>query len=66
MPVHRRARLFRFHPMESSTAHGAHPAGAGTAKRELFRVPFVGWHLTIAGYIEVERNNRERSGEREA
>ena len=34
---------------------------AFAAKRELFKVPFVGWYLTIAGYIEVDRNNRERA-----
>jgi 1-acyl-sn-glycerol-3-phosphate acyltransferase len=31
------------------------------AKRELFRVPFIGWHLRLAGYIEVDRDNRERA-----
>jgi 1-acyl-sn-glycerol-3-phosphate acyltransferase len=31
------------------------------AKRELFRVPFIGWHLRLAGYVEVDRDNRERA-----
>jgi 1-acyl-sn-glycerol-3-phosphate acyltransferase len=31
------------------------------AKRELFKVPFIGWHLRLAGYIEVDRDNRERA-----
>ena len=30
------------------------------AKRELFKVPFIGWHLRLAGYVEVDRDNRER------
>jgi 1-acyl-sn-glycerol-3-phosphate acyltransferase len=34
---------------------------AFAAKRELFKVPFIGWYLTIAGYVEVDRNNRERA-----
>src|SRR5262249_9226099 len=24
------------------------------AKRELFKVPFIGWHLRLAGYVEVD------------
>lgn len=31
------------------------------AKRELFRVPFIGWHLRLAGYVEVDRDHRERA-----
>jgi 1-acyl-sn-glycerol-3-phosphate acyltransferase len=31
------------------------------AKRELFYVPCIGWHLRLAGYVEVDRDNRERA-----
>jgi 1-acyl-sn-glycerol-3-phosphate acyltransferase len=31
------------------------------AKKELFKVPFIGWHLRLAGYVEVDRDNRERA-----
>jgi len=31
------------------------------AKTELFKVPFIGWHLKLAGYVEVDRDNRERA-----
>ena len=31
------------------------------AKKELFRVPFIGWHLRLAGYVEVDRDNRDRA-----
>lgn len=31
------------------------------AKRELFKVPFIGWHLRLAGYVEVDRRNRDRA-----
>jgi 1-acyl-sn-glycerol-3-phosphate acyltransferase len=31
------------------------------AKSELFKVPFIGWHLKLAGYVEVDRDNRERA-----
>jgi len=31
------------------------------AKKELFRVPFIGWHLRLAGYVEVDRDHRERA-----
>lgn len=31
------------------------------AKRELYRWPFIGWHLKLAGFIEVDRQNRERA-----
>lgn len=31
------------------------------AKRELFKVPCIGWHLRLAGYVEVDRQNRERA-----
>ncbi len=30
-------------------------------KRELFSVPVIGWYLTVAGFIEVDRKNRERA-----
>lgn len=30
------------------------------AKRELYRWPFIGWHLRLAGFVEVDRVNRER------
>ena len=33
------------------------------AKQELFSVPFIGWHMTLAGYIPLDRANRE-SGRR--
>lgn len=40
------------------------------AKKSLFRLPFLGWHLTAAGYIPVDRSDRgsavknlERAGE---
>lgn len=29
------------------------------AKRELFSIPFLGWHMTLAGYIPVERSSPE-------
>ena len=32
------------------------------AKRELFRVPFIGWHLALAGHIPVDRGNRRALG----
>ena len=31
------------------------------AKKELFGVPFIGWHLRLAGYVEVDRDNRDRA-----
>ena len=31
------------------------------AKRILFYVPFVGFHLRAAGYVEVDRNNHQRA-----
>ena len=31
------------------------------AKRELFKVPCIGWHLRLAGYVEVDRDNRDRA-----
>jgi 1-acyl-sn-glycerol-3-phosphate acyltransferase len=34
---------------------------AYAAKRELFSVPFIGWYLRLAGFIEVDRANRKRS-----
>jgi 1-acyl-sn-glycerol-3-phosphate acyltransferase len=34
---------------------------AFAAKRELFRVPVIGWYLAIAGYVEVDRSDRERA-----
>src|SRR5262245_22381534 len=27
------------------------------AKRELFRIPFLGWHLTRSGHIPIDREN---------
>jgi len=30
-------------------------------KKELFKVPFIGWHLRLAGFVEVDRDNRERA-----
>jgi len=37
-----------------------HPIAFAT-KRELFKVPIIGWYLTMAGFIEVDRGNRERA-----
>jgi 1-acyl-sn-glycerol-3-phosphate acyltransferase len=34
---------------------------AFAAKRELFSVPVIGWYLRAAGFIEVDRGNRERA-----
>ena len=31
------------------------------AKKELFKVPFIGWHLRLAGYVEVDRDHRDRA-----
>ena len=31
------------------------------SKSVLFRIPFMGWAMTAAGYIPVERNNRKQS-----
>jgi len=31
------------------------------SKASLFRVPFIGWAMSAAGYIPVERTNRKRS-----
>src|SRR5258708_40199964 len=31
------------------------------AKRVLFSVPFIGWHLRAAGYVEIDRDNPERA-----
>ena len=31
------------------------------SKSVLFRIPFMGWAMTAAGYISVERNNRRKS-----
>jgi 1-acyl-sn-glycerol-3-phosphate acyltransferase len=31
------------------------------AKRELFRVPFLGWVMTMAGFIPVDRGNRTKA-----
>ena len=31
------------------------------SKSVLFRIPFMGWGMTAAGYIPVERNNRKQS-----
>ncbi|HOM09668.1 MAG TPA: lysophospholipid acyltransferase family protein [Spirochaetota bacterium] len=32
-----------------------------TAKKELFKIPFMGWHMTLSGYIPIDRKNRERA-----
>ena len=29
------------------------------AKKELFTIPFLGWHMANAGYIPLDRGNRE-------
>ena len=29
------------------------------AKKELFRIPFVGWHMKLSGHVSVDRENRE-------
>ena len=29
------------------------------AKKELFSIPFLGWHMTLAGYIPVDRSSPE-------
>lgn len=31
------------------------------AKKELFKVPVIGWHLRIHGYVEVDRQHRDRA-----
>lgn len=31
------------------------------AKKELFRIPFMGWHMKRCGYIPIDRSSRERS-----
>ncbi len=31
------------------------------AKKELFKWPFIGWHLRIAGFVEVDRQHRDRA-----
>lgn len=31
------------------------------AKKELFKIPFIGWHLRIAGFVEVDRQHRDRA-----
>ena len=31
------------------------------AKKSVFRYPFIGWHISVQGYIPVNRSNRERS-----
>lgn len=31
------------------------------AKSSVFRYPFVGWHISAAGYIKVDRTNREQA-----
>lgn len=33
------------------------------AKKELFSIPFLGWHLAMAGYIPLDRGNRESGRE---
>jgi len=29
------------------------------AKKELFKTPFLGWHMSLAGYIPIDRGNKE-------
>jgi len=29
------------------------------AKKELFAIPFLGWHMAVAGYVPVDRGNKE-------
>lgn len=36
---------------------------AFAAKRELYRVPLIGWYLAFAGFPEVDRSNRRRAME---
>lgn len=36
---------------------------AFAAKRELFKWPFLGWYLSMAGFVEVDRSNRRRAME---
>ncbi len=31
------------------------------AKKELFKIPFIGWHLRWAGFVEVDRQHRDRA-----
>lgn len=31
------------------------------AKTELFKIPFIGWHMRIAGFIEVDRQHHDRA-----
>jgi 1-acyl-sn-glycerol-3-phosphate acyltransferase len=31
------------------------------AKKSLFRIPFFGWYLALAGYIRLDRSNRDRA-----
>ncbi len=31
------------------------------AKKELFKIPFLGWHLRIAGFVEVDRQHHDRA-----
>ncbi|MBI3317216.1 MAG: 1-acyl-sn-glycerol-3-phosphate acyltransferase [Candidatus Omnitrophica bacterium] len=33
------------------------------AKRELFKIPFLGWHMALSGYLALERSDR-RSAEK--
>ncbi len=34
---------------------------AWLAKRELFKIPFLGWHMKQAKYIPVERHNKDKA-----
>jgi len=34
-----------------------------TAKKELFWIPFMGWHMKLNGYIAIDRGNRKRAME---
>jgi len=33
------------------------------AKKELFGIPFLGWHLTLSGYIPIDRGRKESARE---
>lgn len=33
------------------------------AKKELFRIPFLGWHMALAGYIPIDRGNPQSGRE---
>ncbi len=31
------------------------------AKKELFKIPFMGWHMKLQGYVSVDRKHRDRA-----